>query len=1138
MPAASRILDLEQFSEGQDVFGFQTGPLNMPAVWLDASAAGIGSFEALEQMSTFASRVHALVCCPCGEDHSADLLAFKTSLTSGVGDPGVRLVSESVEYAPAGSPQSAIVVIAGDVAGNTGSTTVLNIGDSIVSQIESSGDQDWYKVTLVAGVTYQFDLMGTGGDALADPYLELMNASGDQLKFDDDGGTELNSLLRFTPTTSGTYFVNAHGWIDAGGATSTGSYTLTATQAPTLPTYTIDQIADYLVNEGASAGRAWTQTNITYNIEALTEEQQALAQRAFSVWAAVTPLTFTRTTGTGNITLTNVDPNPEPDPANPGEFLPSAFAQNTFSGPSVITASTIVITSNWFGGDVTYDSYTQQTYIHEIGHALGLGHAGPYNGTADYGTDNIYSNDNWSTTVMSYFDQDESGFGSYRLVLGLQEADIAAIQLLYGSNPAGTHAGNTTFGFNSSAPGTNIDWSQFVVVNGVGTYRRPPSMTLYDTGGVDTINLSGFAQPQVVNLNPGTSSSLGDRTPTSDAPSVNYVNVISIAANTTIENAIGGSGNDTITGNSVNNTITGGVGDDTMSGGAGVDTFVYRSGDGTDTITDFAVGADKIDLTAFSSTDALNAFNNRTAFAGGTLLTFGVGQTILLQGVTTSQLSQSDLTLAGGSPPPPPPPPNTFYGTAGVDSLTGTSANETFYGEAGNDVIRAMGGIDIANGGDGNDTVLGGDGSDTLYGDAGNDTLRGEAGDDFLYGGVGVDLIVGGDGIDRIEGGDDADTLYGGLGADNILGGLGNDRLYGEDDNDLLYGGSGDDLVVGGAGDDRIYAEDGNDKVYGGTGNDTIVGGAGDDNLRGEAGDDVIYGSVGSDAVLAGAGNDRVYGEAGSDRLYGEAGDDLMLGGAENDSLRGGAGLDALYGDIGNDILIGDAGADRLYGEDGSDTMYGGDDADRLYGGAGNDVLRGDAGNDLLYGEAGNDTFLGGADSDTFIIASSTGVELDRIKDFEQGLDVVQLVNSGFANFAEIQAAMAVIGAHTIITLGSGDRFIIDNILPGAFTAADFSLTTAAETQDAVQYNQSEWLPDPDAETGAMDADPLALSIPTHFEFSFLATGEQDSLSDLEASLASFEEPWALDRMLIDDMGAVAIDAFDWAQFTQEHWNG
>jgi serralysin len=256
-------------------------------------------------------------------------------------------------------------------------------------------------------------------------------------------------------------------------------------------------------------------------------------------------------------------------------------------------------------------------------------------------------------------------------------------------------------------------------------------MTSYDTGGVDTINLSGFAQPQILDLRPGTFSSLGDRPGQNP---VHYVNAVSIAANTIIENAIGGSGSDTITGNSANNTIT---------LGAGADTFVYAPNGGADTITDFAVSVDRIDLTAFSSADALAAFNGRTSSAGGTLLTFAAGQTFLLQGVSTGQLTLANLLIAG-SPPPPGP-------TEGDDVLTGT---------AGDDTIDGLGG---------NDAVFGQAGSDTLFGNEGNDTLYGNSGSDFLDGGNGNDILNGGLGNDTIGGGSGEDVfLFDTFGATEI----------------------------------------------------------------------------------------------------------------------------------------------------------------------------------------------------------------------------------------------------------------------------------------------------------------------------------------------------------------------------------
>lgn len=998
------------------------------------------------------------------------------------GQDSTWFAMDAVESANPGSPEYATITVPGDVAGSTATTQVITIGDSVVSQIETSGDQDWFRVQLQAGVTYEFRLTGTGSDILDDPYLELMSASGTMLKDNDDGAGNFNSLLRYTPATSGTYYLNAHGWVDPDdGTTSTGTYTLSTTTAPTIPTWTIDQIAQYLVNGAASGlGARWQQTTLTYNIQDLSTAERGLAQRALDMWAAITPLNFVQTTGNADLTFVNaVVDDPGHDPEDAG--TEAAYARTSSSG-SAITSSTIVVTSDWSisAGGQAFDSYQQHTYIHEIGHALGLGHSGPYDGSAEYGTDNLYTNDHWAFTVMSYFDQLETGHGNYRYVLGPQQADIAAIQLLYGANPAGTFSGNTTFGFNSSAPGTNIDWSQFVLVDGV-TYLRPPAMTIYDTGGVDTINLSGFAQPQILDLRPGTFSSLGDR------PGQNpyhYVNVVAINLGTIIENAIGGSGNDRITGNNANNVIT-------LRSGA--DTFVYAPDGGADTITDFSLAADKIDLTALSSTVAMAAFNGRTSSAGGTLLTFGSGQSILLQGINPAQLTQSSLIM--NASPPPPPAPNTFIGTAAADSFAGTNVGETFYGEGGNDVIRANGGNDVAYGGTGNDTILGGDGNDTLYGDDGNDTLRGEAGNDSLFGGAGADLIVGADGVDRIEGDAGNDTLYGGDSGDTILGGVGDDRLYGDNGNDYLFGGDGADLLVGGAGNDRIYGEEGNDKVYAGAGDDIIIGGAGDDNLRGEAGEDVIYAGDGSDAVLAGADDDRMYGEDGSDRLYGEAGDDLMFGGADNDSLRGGAGNDTAYGGTGSDILIGDDGEDTLYGEDGPDKFFAGNGNDLLIGADGNDVLRGDAGIDVLDGGEGSDTFLGGTGADTFIIAAAGGLDLDRIKDFEQGLDVIRLVNSGFADFAAVQAAMAVIGVHTILTLGSGDRLIIDNVLPGDFLASDFELAAAAEPQAGAgpKLNGEPAGSLVEVNIGTQDADvsALAWSGPDQFDFAGLRLADQ-----------------------------------------------
>lgn len=53
-------------------------------------------------------------------------------------------------------------------------------------------------------------------------------------------------------------------------------------------------------------------------------------------------------------------------------------------------------------------------------------------------------------------------------------------------------------------------------------------------------------------------------------------------------------GNDAILSGPGQDTIAGGLGNDTLSGGGGADTFLYTLGDGSDTVTDFERGIDRL----------------------------------------------------------------------------------------------------------------------------------------------------------------------------------------------------------------------------------------------------------------------------------------------------------------------------------------------------------------------------------------------------------------------------------------------------------------------------------------------------------------------------------------------------------------
>jgi hypothetical protein len=202
-----------------------------------------------------------------------------------------------------------------------------------------------------------------------------------------------------------------------------------------------------------------------------------------------------------------------------------------------------------------------ETYLHEIGHGLGLSHPGNYNLNATYAGNAEYDTDNRQYTVMSYFGgyapgsgwQQDGSLASWLYSSTPMIDDIAAIQAVYGADMT-TRTGDTTYGFNSNAGREVFDFS----VNPTSIFA------IWDAGGNDTLDVSGFSASQRIDLHAGAYSSIGGMT-----------NNVAIAYGATIENAIGGSGADTIIGNDGANTIRGGGGNDTIDGAGGFDTAVF-----------------------------------------------------------------------------------------------------------------------------------------------------------------------------------------------------------------------------------------------------------------------------------------------------------------------------------------------------------------------------------------------------------------------------------------------------------------------------------------------------------------------------------------------------------------------------------
>ncbi len=650
-----------------------------------------------------------------------------------------------------------------DAAAGVSTTYTMAPGDTFFGTLGITGDRDWVAVTLQAGQSYEIDLTGAGGGGgtLSDPYLRLYDSTGTLVAQDDDSGVGLDSALIYTASTTGVYYVAAGSYGDA----YTGTYTVSVSEdsgggGGTPEVGTLDEMAAFLTDgfwEGnPRAFDTSSSTVITVNITKLTAEGQQLARWALDAWEMVADLQFVEVTGAADI---DFDDNQS-----------GAFAGSTYDANGVIISSYVNVSASWiaaYGAGI--DSYAFSTYVHEIGHALGLGHQGPYDGSAAYPRDAEFANDSYQLSVMSYFSQTDNPTvnASYAEPITPMMADIIAIQNLYGAPGASSvTAGDTVWGANSTL-GIYLE----SLYNGSPDYGGGPvAYTIYDRDGNDTLDLAFSTTNDRIDLMPESFSDI-----------LGLIGNVGIARGTIIENVVAGSGNDTILGNQADNSLNTGGGANLVYAGAGNDTVT--GGAGADELW---AGRDDDTVLGGAGNDTMGGADGNDSLDGG------VGN-------------------------------DQVWGGPGNDTALGGAGNDTLGGAAGNDRLEGGGGNDELWGSTGNDTLLGGGGDDLMGGFTGADSLLGGAGRDEMWGAGGNDTLRGGDGDDEIGGGTENDLIEGNSGNDSLYGGLGNDTVL---------GGSGDDLIFGAAGDDSLDGGLGNDTIYAGPGNDTVVYNDGADELQ------------------------------------------------------------------------------------------------------------------------------------------------------------------------------------------------------------------------------------------------------------------------------------------------------------------
>ena len=890
----------------------------------------------------------------------------------------------------------------------------LALGDTFEGTFENNEDVDLVRVELSADTIYDIRLTAEDGtDSFLEDYTKrvevaLYDSAGREVRAGAD--MPKGSVLILRPPATGTYYLKAHAPFQG----VSGNYEIDLIEN-TIPVGTYDELASYMLEDyylfwagdsRSSATRKLGRTGadgavtVTVNIDALDPPHQALAREALAAWEDVSGIRFEEV-------------GPEESPDMPFRHVDG---NTSYGGADGVQMSRIAVL---------------YVYLHEIGHALGLGHPGAYpapdapddpSSRHHFGAAGTeYLIDSTQATIMSYIASSGNTFiaaaDSYSPVTPMV-ADIIAIQALYGEPVEGARPGDTVYGYQSNAGGHLGEFFTLWTGEGnplvdvhVGAGSTPTLVDLDNDGDLDLVvhgwedgtgieyheNTGGTENPVFVqregDANPfevvGAYTFGGTRF--ADLDGDGDLDLV-LSAFTYFENVGTADAPDFAQRTGASNPL-----EALRALDAG--TVTYPVDIDNDGDMDFVIPDYNPELQQYHFNYAEN-----TGDAGTPAFTLRDGGANPFADIASSRPSvafadldnDDDLDLIvsqgadgavdvhenTGSPDSP-----AFTDAAGEDDPFLSTAN--LYGEA-----AALGDLD----GDNDlDLIVGRyDGTVSYLVNTGTPKLPEYQLTHYTNSantGPGLTLYDTG-GTDTLDLRTDHDSQHIDLrpeGISSVYGARGNLVIARGTVIENAVAGHGDDTVIGNGADNALDGRTGNDLLWGSGGDDLLTGGPGADRLVGGADNDTASWSGSPEAVTVRLHSfATVGGDAQGDSFPYTV--DVAYTDADGvEQIESLPDVENLIGSAHNDILAGDRRDNRLRGGDGDDTLYGGPGGgdDRMLGGPGNDRLFGGQGTDTLTGGPGDDRLAGGPGNDVFVFGPGDGA--DTVTDFGNGTDRIDL---------------------------------------------------------------------------------------------------------------------------------------------------